>query len=966
MKLALPAWCASAFLASSLSCIVSTAGAPCLSDQNCPSDQYCAFPNSGGQGTCQVGPRGTGGDGGADAGTDAGSATDAGVPAASLSSTSVSFGAVSCGASANKSVTLQNKGTADLTYSAKTVGAAFSIPNGSGTVPPGGSTPLTVTATVGSSAAAAASYSGVLIVDTNDPANPALTVALLATAQGATLLINPSIVSFGVVTVNTAASPATVTVTNVGNAGASISYGTPSDPQFSVRWSGADGGTDAGSDGGPGSVMLAQTAGAALQIGFAPTKAGASSISVPILVNGPVCGASATSIQLNGQGTKGPFGLSSSDLTFGNNGEVNCGNTAASQAFVISNSGAASYDWTATLGLGTSSPFSLSPPNGTIQAMGKQTVMVVPAAIPMTASTADEGYSDVVTINTDIPGDTPHAVRLHETAAGAVLSFQPASIDFGGVPTGSSSNAPFSVMNAGNLGANVSLGSTNGDFSVDQPGPTLVAGAASLNATATFTPGSSTVAQNATLTLSVGTSDVLCAPLPSPLALSGTGTSGTVSYSPVALDFGSVNCGTTAMPQTVTFSNTGNQSYTISPVLGLGGASPYSISMAPTSGVVAPGGMATITVTPGAVPARSPVTPNLYGDTLTVSTNVMGDVPHQIALRETAQGAILAISTNNLAFGSTVIGQSGSYQFTVSNSGNAPAIVTYQDSPGSVFGVPGNFNVGPQAAVMETATFSPTSATMYSDMATISVSAQTVLCQPLPYSMASLSGTGIGGTVISVSPTSLDFHQVNCGSQGTAQTVTVINNSSNSLMITCKLANGSTDYTVSCPTSLSMGAMGTVTVTPQPIPKTASTAADAFADTLTITGTGGPVDESHTVSLHETALGAILAINPPQGLSFYVGTPLGQCAGSQPFTVNNSGNLEANYTLTLGGNDSADFSDVSGSPAPANGAGNNSANFCPPDLAVDSSFSATISVSTSTVLCAPLPSPMPLGGTTGT
>ena len=77
------------------------------------------------------------------------------------------------------------------------------------------------------------------------------------------------------------------------------------------------------------------------------------------------------------------------------------------------------------------------------------------------------------------------------------------------------------------------------------------------------------------------------------------------------------------------------------------------------------------------------------------------------------------------------------------------------------------------------------------------------------------------------------------------------------------LAGGtSSPYTVSGPSTLAAGAMGTVTVTPRPVPAVSSTAPDAFADTLSIVATGGPVNETQTVALHETAQGAVLTLNP--------------------------------------------------------------------------------------------------------
>ena len=62
------------------------------------------------------------------------------------------------------------------------------------------------------------------------------------------------------------------------------------------------------------------------------------------------------------------------------------------------------------------------------------TVTVTPSGVPAVSSTADDLYADTITITTDVVADSPHAIRLHETAQGAILALAPASIEFGDVP----------------------------------------------------------------------------------------------------------------------------------------------------------------------------------------------------------------------------------------------------------------------------------------------------------------------------------------------------------------------------------------------------------------------------------------------------------------------------------------------------------------------------------------------------
>jgi hypothetical protein len=379
--------------------------------------------------------------------------------------------------------------------------------------------------------------------------------------------------------------------------------------------------------------------------------------------------------------------------------------------------------------------------------------------------------------------------------------------------------------------------------------------------------------------------------------------------------------------------------------------------MTPSSGVVASdGGTLVLTVAPNQIPQTSAVTPNLFGDTLTVTTDVPSDSPHNIPLRLTARGSVFAISTSSINFGSVLVGVTASGQFTVSNTGNAPGALIFTPINPAVFGMPANAPVDAASSSILSATFSPSGQMAYSDMATITKTASTVLCQPLPSTTISLAGTGSAGNLLALSSSSLNFGLVPCGTTGTARTVTVTNNSSNQLALTLSLARGaSSPYTVSGPTTLAAGAMGTVTVTPKLVPAVSSTAADAFADTLSITGAGGPVNETQTVALHETAQGAVLTLNPT-ALSF-TGN------GTKNFTVNNAGNIPASYTLAVGGADPMRFS-VSPSSTTASGGGSvtEAVTYTRPGIYLGGTFTANITLSTSAGLCAPLPGAVSLSG----
>lgn len=876
-----------------------------------------------------------------------------GAPQASVSPAAVDFPQAGCGGAATKSVTVANTGDATLTFSASTGAAGvFSVSPASGSVEPGQSATLTVTAAVPATDAAGASHQGVLSLTTNDAAGRK-DVALTATASGATLTLTPLVASFGVLPVNTDAPALPLTLTNTGNAAATVTFTQPADGQFSLAWAGA-----------PAAVTLAPGASVPmLKAGFIPSAITPSSGGAGVAVAEATCGASVTSIPMTGQGTNGAVGFSTTDVYFGASGRVDCGSQAASKTFTIHNTGNRAFAWTATLAKGASSPYTVTPSSGTVPANnGAVTVTVATAAIPAQAYTALDGFGDTLTIVTDVANDVSHAIALHQTANGAILTFSQPSVDFGQVPVNNTANAPFAILNDGNTSPTVTLASDNPKFTLDPASPLSVPGTAALFLTGTYAPGTAVTPESASVQLSVDAGDPLCAPLPAALAMTGQGTSGSVSYSPVALDFGAVDCGATAAARTVTFRNAGNQAYTVTPALGRDAGSPFTVTMVPPSGVAAvDGGTVVITVAPRAIPQTSAVTPNLYGDTLTVRTDVAADSPHDIPLRLTAHGAIFAISATSLDFGSVAVGATASSQFTVTNNGNATGTLAFTPGQPAIFTMPASAAVAANTSSGQTGSFTPVGSRSYSDTATIAAASGTVLCQPLPFTAISLAGVGTASNVVALSASSLSFGAgglVPCGTTAAAQTVTVTNNSSQALSLALTLAAGaSSPYTVSGPASVAAGASATVTVTPKAVPATSSTAVDAFADTLSIAASGGPVSETHTVALHETAQGAVLTFNPT-ALAFTANWGSSQ---AKNFTVTNSGNVSAPYTLALSGANAADFAvSPTAGAAPSGASGSETATFTPPLLG--GTRTASVSVSTTAVRCAPLPSALPLTG----
>lgn len=887
------------------------------------------------------------------------SGTGLGSPRARFSSDELAFEYVGCGESRSKILTLANDGEVPLTFAATVDGKRFSVLPAEGSVPPGEIVDLVIEAAFPSSATAGTAAAGTLTLATNDESFLSTLIDLSAVSSGATLILSQQKVSFGLRPLAVPVDPVGVELKNTGNAAAVVAFDQPADPQFSVSWAGSPAAVSVE----PGATLPD------LAAGFTPSTATASQTETLIRVEGAVCGESASSLSLSGQGSGGTVGFSTTEVFFGDGGFVDCGAQSPSRTFHILNTGNQAFSWTATLGKGAGSPFAFSPESGTVPAGGSQEITVTAAAIPQTASTEPDAFGDTLIFDTDVRNDPDHVIVLHQTARGAVLRFATATVAFGDVPTYETATQPLSFVNEGNAPATVSLASTSELFSVAAATGLEVEGGGSMEIEATFSPNGSVVTETADVSMALASPAVLCAPLPAPAALSGTGTLGVVEISAEQVDFGEVSCGTTAEARQIVFSNPGNQDYTLTAALGREDESPFAVTLDPASGVVAAnGGTLTLTVTPEAIPQVSAVTPNLYGDMLRVTTDVPNDEPHDIPLLQTASGSIFVINATMLNFGSVPKGTSGTAQFSVSNNGNARGGLTFTTPPEDVFTFADvTFDGMSSGAVV--GQFSPTGLGTFTSQAAIDVVPGTVLCQPLPRTSLDLTGKGTNENVIAVNTSSLTFGTatglVDCGTQAASRSLSVINHSNEMVTVSALLGRSvNSPFTVDPIADIPKSEERIVTVRPKAIPQTASTVTDAFGDTLILTfvGSGGLVEEQHVVNLHQTARGAVLAFNPTV-LSFVAKWSQ---STTKSFTLSNTGNLAATYLLALGGSSAGDYSvtPVGGTVAAADSALGDvkfSVAFLSPGGARPGSLSVT--VPSGTTLCAPLPTPITLSGT---
>ena len=263
---------------------------------------------------------------------------------------------------------------------------------------------------------------------------------------------------------------------------------------------------------------------------FAPVVGGTTTGNLVLTASGALCAGLPGSIPLSGTSGALPE-VNPTSLSFG----ATCGGgTPAVQTIKVTNGGDSDMTWTvsAVTGAGAAQyAVTASPPPGTLIPGASAFVAVTAAAIPSPAPSLEvSAYAAQIEITTDVPLDPPHVVTLDETPLGNQIAFStPSPLRFGQVPTGTALGQTFVITNDANVGsppASLSFslqGAGAGAYSVLPKASVSVApdGGASTGESIVFTPIDA-VAYPAVLGIS--TLDALCAPLPPPLALSGTGT----------------------------------------------------------------------------------------------------------------------------------------------------------------------------------------------------------------------------------------------------------------------------------------------------------------------------------------------------------------------------------------------------------------------------------------------------------
>ena len=447
---------------------------------------------------------------------------------------------------------------------------------------------------------------------------------------------------------------------------------------------------------------------------------------------------------------------------------------------------------------------------------------------------------------TGCQGFSAAKAATQSTQAGT-LSLNSASLNFGGVTSGTSKTLSLTATNSGTASITVSSASISSQyFSLSAPTlPIAILAGQSVPITLAFTPNA---AGSFGATVSVTSN---AANNPATFALTGTGVaaSGQLALSSSSENFGSVIVGSNqSLSETVT--NAGGSSVTISQI-GISGTG-FALSGITSPTTLAAGQSTSFSVTFAPQTAASDsgnitITSNAPNSTMTIPLSGVGIAP----------GA-LGSNPSSLSFGSVTVGHNQSLSGTVTNSGGSSVTISQIGISGtgltlSGITTPMTLTAGQSATFR--VSFTPASAGSVSGNVTITSNASN------PTLTVPVSGIGVTPGALGSNPSSLSFGSVIVGShQALAQTVT---NTGGSSVTISQVGISGTGFSFSgftAPVTLTAGQSATFSVTFTP------TSAGTASGTITITSNAS--NPSLTIALSGTGVAPGALGSNPSSLSF--------------------------------------------------------------------------------------------------
>ena len=520
--------------------------------------------------------------------TFSGTAT-ASAPAVSLSATSLTFGNYAVGATAlPQNLFVTNFGNAPLAFTSIALtgnnASDFVQTNNCGGSLAAGANCLVQ---VIFKPFAAGSRTTTLSIADNATGSPQkVALSGTATAGAPTVSLSAASLYFGYYAAGTTGGPENLFITNSGNSPLTLT---------SITLTGANASdfTQTNNCGG----SLTPSASCLVQVMFKPSATGTRTTILSIADNAT---GSPQTVSLSGTGTSAVASVFPTSLTFGSQ---SVGATGTAQAVTVNNTGNAALNITSIAVSGANAgDFALTNSCGTSVAAGANCTISVTFKPTVTGT-----RSAAVTI-ADSASSSPQTVGLSGTGTASTVSVSPTNLSFGSQSVGTTSSAQMiTLTNSGNVALTISSltisGANPGDFTQTSNCGSNVAAGANCTIGVTFLPSASG-SRAASLSIADSASG-------SPQIVSfggnGTSTSDGVSLAPGNLVFSNQPVEMTSTAQTVTLTNNGTTSLSISSFTLTGANSADFVQNNNCSSSVAAGANCTIVVLfiPSAIGARA-------------------------------------------------------------------------------------------------------------------------------------------------------------------------------------------------------------------------------------------------------------------------------------------------------------------------------------------------------------------------
>ncbi len=358
-----------------------------------------------------------------------------------------------------------------------------------------------------------------------------------------------------------------------------------------------------------------------------------------------------------------------------------------------------------------------------------------------------------------------------------------------------------------------------------------------------------------------------------PLLTAGYPAKPVMTVLPTSLVFGAQSSGTASAAQTVTVTNTGNATLTVSQVATTGDFSETNTCVG-TAVAIGASCTAQVVFLPTATGVRTgllTIYGNVAGGQATVTLSGTGTTAASIALTP------LFLNFAATTIGSTASNSTGSAPFlTVSNTGGQTATLGALTVTGD-FAVTQNTcgaTLPSQTGCTLSVTFTPTASGTRTGTLTLVTSAGTVT--------AALTGIGVAPATDALAPLSLTFGTVVLNTASAAKTVTLSNSGDAALtLITAQVTAGDFAAVNTCGNSLNGHSSCTISVLFQPKNVGAETGVLSVSDQY----------RTQTVVLNGTGIApAGVSLAPTSGLSF-AATAVGMSSVAQTVTLTNNGGL---------------------------------------------------------------------------